>query len=238
MSCIICYQHYAGSVRDAVMVFPSFQHFHVDGRISVDEHFFFSETEGKKSPCSKISGYLTLSADAGRMSLLKVYSTAVTCNGFKASSRYLITQKSILKTSRRGCSHQVGWNLVFSIEACHVFFAGYLSYIQHSDSCLRRHLVTWSIDSKHSPTTPPLPIVYPRFIIHFARLILPLFVDDRLTFAGLPRMRSMQSFTETLTSNKIQIELRCAHSSLKYKEMFHSGKIKLHELVLLNYCGL
>ena len=53
--------------------------------------FFFSETEGKKSTCSKMSGYLTLSADAGRMSLLKVYSTAVTCNGFKASSRYLIT---------------------------------------------------------------------------------------------------------------------------------------------------
>lgn len=96
----------------------------------------------------------------------------------------------------------LGWlELGFSIDDCHVFLAGYLSYIQHSHSCLRRHLVTWSIDSKHSLTTPPLPMVYPRFIIHFARLILPLFVDDRLTFAGLPRMRSKQSFTETLASN-------------------------------------
>ena len=195
------------------------------GRTDKCGRAFFRKRREKKSPCSKISGYLTLSADAGRMSLLKVYSTAVTRNGFKASSRFLITQKSILKTSRRGCSHQVGWNLAFSIEACHVFFAGYLSYIQHSHSCLRHHLVTWSIDFKHSPTTPPLLMVYPRFIIHFARLILQLFVDGRLTFAGLPRMRSMQSFTETLTSNKIQIELHCAHSSLKYKEMFHSGKI-------------
>ena len=171
MSCIICYQHYAGSVRDAIMVFPSLQRFHVDRRnATCGQEFFFSQTEEKKSPCSKISGYSTLSADAERMSLLKVYSAAVTRNGFKASSRYLITQKSILKTSRRWCSHQVGWNLAFSIDACHVFFAGYLSYIQHSHSCLRRHLVTWSIDSKHSPTTPP---ALSRWFIQGLSYILP-----------------------------------------------------------------